>query len=66
MRLCKKGVGESRADCSRLMVLDRRRRVDQKTSGQQTENEGVEYRQTSGVCSIQLDETREVGRGMVV
>jgi len=49
MRLCKKGVGESRADCSRLVVLDRRRRVDQKTSGQQTENEGVEYRQTSGV-----------------
>ena len=49
MRLCKKGVGESRAGCSRVMVLDRRRRADQKTSGQQTENEGVEYRQTSGV-----------------
>ena len=49
MRLWKKSVRESSVDCSRLMVLDRRRRVDQKTSGQQTENEGVEYRQTSGV-----------------
>ena len=31
MILRKKSVGEGRVDCSRVMVLDRRRRVDQKT-----------------------------------
>ena len=30
MMLWKKGVGEGREDCSRIMLLDRRRRVDQK------------------------------------
>ena len=49
MILRKKSVGEGRVDCSRVMVLDRRRRVDQKTRGERMEDEGVEYRQTNGV-----------------
>ena len=34
--------------CSRVMVLDRRRRADEKIPDEQMEDEGVEYRQTSG------------------
>ena len=46
--LWKKNVGESRADCPRVMVIDRRRRVDQKTCDEQMKDEGVVYRRTSG------------------
>ena len=31
MLLWKKTVGETRVDCSTVMVMDRKRRVDQKT-----------------------------------
>ena len=31
MMLWKKTVGENRVDCSTVMVIDRKRRVDQKT-----------------------------------
>ena len=46
MMLWKKTVGENRVDCSTVMVIDRKRRVDQKTLDEPMEDE---YRQTSGV-----------------
>ena len=47
-------------------MLDRRL-VDQKTSGEQMEDEGVEYRRASGVGETeQLDEIRGTGRGLLV
>ena len=70
MTLWKRSVGVSRVDCSRvgLMVLDRRRRVDQRTWGEWMEDEAVEYRQTSGAGETEhkLDEIREIGKGLVV
>ena len=36
-------------DCSRLTMLDRIKRVDQKIKEEQIEDEGIEYRQTNGV-----------------
>ena len=56
----KKSVGKSRVNCSRMMVLDRRRRVDRKheVSGWKTKE--------SSVWNIQQDEIREIGRGVVV
>ena len=47
--LWKKNVGESRVDCPRVMVIDRRRRVDQKTCDERMKDEGVVYRRASGV-----------------
>ena len=67
MMLWQKSVGESRLDCSRVMVLDRRRRVDQKTRGERMEDEGVEcWQMELAKWNIQLDETIEIGRGVVV
>ena len=43
----RKRVSE-RVDCSKLMVLDRRRPDNQKTLGEQSEEEGVKYEQTNG------------------
>ena len=39
MILQKKSVRESRVDCSKLMVLDKRRPDNQKTLGEQIEEE---------------------------
>ena len=47
--LWKKSVRESRADCSRVMVLDRRRRIEQKTWGEWMEDKGVKHQQTNRV-----------------
>ena len=47
--LRKKRVGGNWTDCSRVMALDRGRRVDQKSWNEQMEDEGVEYRQMSGI-----------------
>ena len=49
MMLWKNSVGKSSVDCSRVVALDRRGRVDQKTLDEQMEDEGVKYRQTIGV-----------------
>ena len=46
MLLWKTSVGENRVDCSTVMVIDRKKRVDQKTSDEPMEDE---YRQTTGV-----------------
>ena len=53
MILWKKSVGESRANCSRVMVLDRKRRVDKTTGAERMEDEGVECRQTNGVVETE-------------
>ena len=51
--LWKKSVGESRVDCSRVMVLDGRRHFVLKTSDEHMENEGAKYQQTNGVGEMQ-------------
>ena len=48
--LWKKTVGENMANCSTVMVIDRKRRVDQKTLDEPMEDE---YRQTSGVGEME-------------
>ena len=42
-----------RLDCFSVMVLDRRRRLDQKTRGERLEDEGIEYRQTNGASETE-------------
>ena len=42
MILWKKSVGESKVDCSTVIVLHRRRRLDRKIWGVRMEDEGVE------------------------
>ena len=73
MMLWKKSVGESRVDCSRVVMLDGRRHFDLKASNEHMEDEGAKYQQTNGVgkmyhssYTIQLEEIREIGRGLVV
>ena len=73
MMLWKKNVGESRVNSSGGMVLDGRRHIDLKTSDEHMEDEGAKYQQTNGVgkvhhssYTIQLEEIRELGRGLVV
>lgn len=46
--MLQKSVRENRVDCSRVRVLDRRRRVDQRTRGEWMEGKGVEDWQMSG------------------
>ena len=57
--LWKKSVGESRVDCFRVTLLDRRRRVDQKTWCERMEGEGVGYQRTNEVGDIQLVEKKK-------
>ena len=51
--LRKKSVGESRVDCPRIRVIDRRH-VDQKTWAEQMEDKGVGYWQSNGDHSMGL------------
>ena len=66
MMLWKKSVGESRVDCSRVMVLDGRRHFVLKTSDEHMENEGAKYQQTSGVVRCNIHYTTGDQRGLVV
>ena len=67
--LWKKSVRESRADCSRVWVIDRRRRVHQRLemSGWKTKESSISRRVELVRQNIQLDEIRETAvRGLVV
>ena len=67
MMLWKKGVGEGREDCSRVMVLDRRRRVDQRPEVSRWKMElSIGRRTELARRNVELDEIREIGRGLVV
>ena len=69
MILQKKSVRVSRVDCSKLMVLDRRRPNNQKTLGEQKlkmKESSVSRRMELARENIHLDEIREIGRGLVV
>ena len=60
------GVG-CRVDCSRVTVTDRRRRVDQKTWGEQMEDKELSVGRRAELArrNMQLDQIREIGRGLV-
>ena len=60
MIVWKESVGVSRTDCSRVMVIDRRRRVDQRleVSGWKTKESSVGRRTESARRNVTLDEIR--------
>ena len=66
--LWKNSVGENRVDRSRVMVLDRRRRVEQRleVSGWKMKGWSIGRRTELARWNIELDEIREIGRGLVV
>ena len=53
MMLWKKSVGESRVDCSRVVMLDGRRHFDLKASNEHMEDEGAKYQQTKGIGKME-------------
>ena len=68
--LWKKSVGENRVHCSRAKVLDRieegasTRRLE--VSGWKTKESSIGRRTELARRNIELDEIREMGRGLVV
>ena len=68
MVLWKNSVGENRVDRSRVTVLDRRRRVEQRleVSGWKMKRWRIGRRTELARWNIELDEIRETVRGLVV